>query len=48
MYKYSKSVRPARSSWYQGRLRSNATKSSLKEMSVDLEVDEKMQSEQEE
>ena len=45
MYKYGKSVRLDKSSWYQGRLRSDATKSSLKEISVDLEVDEKMRSE---
>jgi hypothetical protein len=48
MYEYSKLIRPDRSSWYQGRLRSDATKSSLKEISLDLEDDEKMQSEQEE
>ena len=48
MYEYGKSVGPDKSGWYQGRLRSDATKSSLKEMSVDLEVDEKMLSEQEE
>ena len=47
MYKYSKSVRPDRSSWCQERLRSDVTKSNLKEMSLDLEGDEKMQSEQE-
>ena len=48
MYKYGKSIRLGRSGWYQGRLRSNATKSSLKETSLDLEGDEKMRSEQEE
>ena len=48
MYKYGKSVRPVRAGWYQGRLRSDATKSILKEMSVDLEASEKMRSEQEE
>jgi hypothetical protein len=48
MYKYGKLVGPDRSGWYQGRLRSNATKSSLKETSLDLEVDEKMRFEQEE
>ena len=48
MYEYGKSVGPDKSGWYQGRLRSDTTKSSLKEMSVDLEVDEKMLSEQEE
>ena len=47
MYEYGKSVGPDKSSWYQGRLRSDATKSSLKEISLDLEADEKMQSEQE-
>ena len=47
MYKYGKSVGLDKSSWYQGRLRSDATKSSLKEISLDLEVDEKMQSERE-
>ena len=47
MYEYGKLIRPDRAGWYQGRLRSNATKLSLKEMSVDLEVDEKMQSEPE-
>ena len=44
MYKYGKSVRLDKSGWYQGRLRSDVTKSSLKEISVDLEVDEKMRS----
>ena len=48
MYKYGKSVRPVRAGWYQGRLRSDATKLILKEMSVDLEASEKMRSEQEE
>ena len=48
MYEYGKSVGPARAGWYQERLRSGATKSILMEMSVDLEVDEKMQSEREE
>ena len=48
MYEYGKSVGLDKSSWYQGRLRSNATKSSLKETSIDLEVDEKMRSEREE
>ena len=48
MYEYGKSIGPNRAGWYQGRLRSNTTKLSLKEMSVDLEADEKMWSEQEE
>ena len=48
MYEYGKSVRLDKSGWYQGRLRSDATKSSLKETSIGLEVDEKMQSKQEE
>ena len=48
MHKYGKSIGPDKSGWYQGRLRSGATKSSMKETSLDLEVDEKMQSEQEE
>jgi hypothetical protein len=48
MYEYGKSVGPDKSSGYQGRLRSDATKLSLKETSIDLEVDEKMQSEWEE
>ena len=48
MYEYGKSVGPDKSGWYQGRLRSDATKLILKEISVDLEVDEKMRSEQEE
>ena len=48
MYKYGKSIRPDKSGQYQGRLRSDATKLSLKEISVDLEADEKMRSEWEE
>ena len=48
MYKYGKSVGLVRAGWYQGRLRSDVTKLILKEMSVDLEADEKMKSEQEE
>ena len=48
MYEYGKSIRPDKSSWYQGRLRSDTTKSSLKEISLDLEGDEKMWSEREE
>ena len=48
MYKYGKSIGPDRAGWYQRGLRSNATKSILKEMSVDLEADEKMWSEWEE
>ena len=48
MYKYGKSIRPDRAGRYRGRLRSDATKSSLKETSIDLEADEKMQSEWEE
>ena len=48
MYKYGKSIGPDKPGWYQGRLRSNTTKSSLKEISLDLEGDEKMRSEQEE
>ena len=48
MYKYGKLIGPDRASWYQGRLRSDATKSSLKERSLDLEGDEKMLSEWEE
>ena len=47
MYEYSKLVRPDSPSWYQVRLRSNATKLSLKETSLDLEGDERMWSEQE-
>ena len=48
MYKYGKSIGLDKSGWYQGRLRSDATKLNLKEISLDLEVDEKMLSEQEE
>ena len=48
MYEYSKSIRPGRASGYEGRLRSDATKLILKETSVDLEADERMQSEREE
>jgi hypothetical protein len=48
MYEYGKSIRPDKSGWYQGRLRSNMTKSSLKEISLDLEGDEKIWCEQEE
>ena len=48
MYKYSKLIGPGRASGYQGRLRSDATKSILKETSVDLEADERMRSEREE
>ena len=48
MYEYGKSIGPDKPSWYQGRLRSDATKSSLKEISLDLEGDEKMWSEWEE
>ena len=48
MYKYGKSIGLDRSGWYQGRLRSNATKLSLKEMSLDIEVNKKMLSEREE
>jgi hypothetical protein len=48
MYEYGKSVGLDRSGWYQERLRSDTTKSSLKETSLDLKVDEKMQSEREE
>ena len=48
MYEYGKLIGPDRASWDQGRLRSDVTKSSLKEISLDLEGDEKMQSEQEE
>ena len=48
MYEYGKSIGPDKSGWYQGRLRSNATKSSLKETSSDLEDNEKMWSEWEE
>ena len=42
MYKYGKSVGPNKSGWYQGRLRSDTTKLSLKETSINLEVDEKI------
>ena len=48
MYEYGKSIGPDKSGWYQGRLGSDVTKSSLKEISLDLEGDEKMQSEWEE
>ena len=48
MYEYSKLVGPDRPGWYQGRLRSDATKLSLKEMSLGLKGGEKMRSEQEE
>ena len=48
MYEYGKSIGPDKPSWYQGRLRSDVTKSSLKEISLDLEGDEKMRSEWEE
>ena len=48
MYEYSKSIGPSRAGWYQGRLRGDATKSILKETSVDLEADERMWSEWEE
>ena len=48
MYEYGKLVGPDKSGWYQGRLGSDTTKSSLKEISVDLEADKKMQSEWEE
>ena len=48
MYEYGKSIGPDKSGWYQGRLRSNMTKSSLKEISLDLEGDEKIWCEQEE
>jgi hypothetical protein len=48
MYEYGKLIGLDRAGWYQGRLRSDATKSSLKETSVDLEVDEKMWPEWEE
>ena len=44
MYEYGKVIGPGRAGWYQGRLRSDATKPSLKEMSIDLEADEKIQS----
>ena len=42
MYEYGKLIGLDRAGWYQGRLRSDATKSNLKEISLDLEVDEKM------
>ena len=45
MYEYGKLVGLVGAGWYQGRLRSDVTKSILKEMSVDLEAGEKMQSE---
>ena len=48
MYEYGKLIGPDKSGWYQGRLRSDATKLSLKEISLDLEGDEKMRSEWEE
>jgi hypothetical protein len=48
MYEYGRSVGLDKSGWFQGRLRSDATKLSLKETSIDLEVDGKMWSEQEE
>jgi hypothetical protein len=48
MYKYGKLIGLDKSGWYQGRLRSDATKLSLKEISLDLKGDEKMQSEWEE
>ena len=48
MYEYGKSVGPDNPGWYQGRLRSDVTKSSLMETSLDLEGDEKMWSEWEE
>ena len=48
MYEYGKSIGLDRAGWYQRGLRSDATKSILKEMSVDLEADERVQSEQEE
>ena len=48
MYEYGKLVGLDDPGWYQGRLRSNATKLSLKEISLDLEGDEKMRSKQEE
>ena len=47
MYKYGKLVGLGSLGWYQGRLRSDTTKSGLKEISLDLEGDEKMRSEQE-
>ena len=48
MYKYGKLIGPDKPGWYQGRLRSDVTKLSLKEISLDLEGDEKMWSEREE
>ena len=48
MYKYGKLIGLDKPGWYQGRLRSDATKLSLKEISLDLEGDEKMWSEREE
>ena len=48
MYEYGKLIGLDRAGWCQGRLRSDATKSSLREMSLDLEADEKMWSEWEE
>ena len=48
MYEYGKLIGPDRAGWYQGRLRSDATKLSLKEISSDLKGDEKMRSEWEE
>ena len=48
MYEYGKLIGLDGSGCYQGRLRSDATKLSLKEISLDLEVDKKMWSEREE
>jgi hypothetical protein len=48
MYEYGKLIGPDRTGWCQGRLRSDVTKLNLKEMSLDLEANEKMQSEWEE
>ena len=48
MYEYGKLIGPDRAGWDQGRLRSDVTKLSLKEISLDLEDDEKVQSEWEE
>ena len=48
MYEYGKLIGPGRAGGYQGRLRSDATKSILKETSIDLEADERMRSEREE
>ena len=42
MYEYGKSVGLNSPSWYQVRLGSDTIKSSLKEISLDLEDDEKM------